>query len=263
MFLNYFQMNAHPFCEKPPIQWLLNDERFDQALARLKFFRQQGNLALITGQTGIGKSSLLRLFDQSLPQNRYRPVYLHLTHINPTSFLRLIVTELGESPKRGKEQLFLQVIDRVKKNESKTILIIDEAHLLPSQALTDLRLLVSSGIDTDQCLKIILSAQESISSLLKRSIHADFVNRICVGYRLPALSKSQTEAYIDHRLRCVDASDKLFETEAKSIIHDYSGGVPRMINNVATACMINAASKNLQKIDQDMVNETMSEFRLP
>jgi general secretion pathway protein A len=62
MFLNHFALTAHPFAEKPPIDWLLRDERTEQALARLKFFEQQGAIALIIGQTGLGKSSLLRLF---------------------------------------------------------------------------------------------------------------------------------------------------------------------------------------------------------
>ncbi len=263
MFLNHFSMTGHPFAEKPPTDWLLTDDRFNQALARLQFFQQQGNLALIIGQTGIGKSSLIRLFTQTIPQNQYRPIYIHLTNISPSAFLRLIVTQLGESPKLGKDRLFLQITERVQKNETQTVLIVDEAHLIPSQALTDLRLLVSSGIEKDLPLKIVLSGQDSLSSLLKRSIHADLVHRFCVRYRIPPLTKSQSTAYIDHRLSCVDASGKIFDSEAKSLIHDYSGGIPRQINNIATACLINAASKGSQKIDENLVNETMNEFRLP
>jgi general secretion pathway protein A len=256
-------MTGHPFTEKPPTDWLLSDDRFNQALARLQFFQNQGNLALIIGQTGIGKSSLIRLFIQNMPQNQYRAVYIHLTNIGSGAFLRLIVTQLGESPKLGKDRLFLQIAERVQKNETQTVLIVDEAHLIPSQALTDLRLLVSSGIDRDLPLKIVLCGQESLGSLLKRSIHADLVHRFCVRYHIPPLRKSQTTAYIDHRLRCVDASEKIFDSEAKSLIHDYSGGVPRQINNIATACLIHAASKDLQIIGEDLVNETMNEFKLP
>jgi general secretion pathway protein A len=263
MFLTHFKMSDHPFSEKPPIDWLLADNRFDQAMARLKFFQQQGNIALIIGQTGIGKSSLLRLFQQQMPQNLYHPIYLHLTNISPSSFLRLIVTELGESPKFGKDRLFLQIIERIRKNEIDTVLIIDEAHLIASQALTDLRLLVSSGIDTNLPLKIVLSGQEALGSVLKRSDHADLVHRICVRCHLNPLTKSQTTAYIDNRLRCSDSSEKIFEAQAKDIIHDYSGGVPRQINNIATACLINASTKNRQTVDETLVNETMTEFYLP
>jgi general secretion pathway protein A len=87
MFLSHFGLNAHPFTENPPTEWILRDPRIEQALARLKFFQEQGSMALILGQTGIGKSTLLRLFIHSLPQNRYYPLYLHLTPLNANASL--------------------------------------------------------------------------------------------------------------------------------------------------------------------------------
>jgi len=85
MFLNHFSLSAHPFAENPPITWLLHDPRVEQALARLKFFYEQATIALILGQTGIGKSSLLRLFNRA-PSKSLSPGYLHLTPLNPTAF---------------------------------------------------------------------------------------------------------------------------------------------------------------------------------
>lgn len=65
------------------------------------------------------------------------------------------------------------------------------------------------------------------------------------------------------QMRAAGASQKIFETEAKTLIHDYSSGVPRRINNIATACLIQAASKNVQKIPEALVNDTAPEFHLP
>jgi general secretion pathway protein A len=260
MFFTHFNLSDHPFCENPPMESLLCDERFDRALARLKFFEQTGSLALIIGQTGAGKSTLLRFFKQNLPKNRRRPLYLHLTQISSNALLRMIVTRLGEAPRMGKDRLFLQLVDRVRKNEGETLLIIDEAHLLPSQALTDLRLLISSGLDPDLPLKIVLCGQEPLALLLKRSAHADLVGRICIRIRLDALSTAQTTAYIDHRIRAAGGSQKLFTAEAKQLIHDYSGGVCRHINNIATACLIHACDKNMQLVDETIVIESLNEF---
>lgn len=262
MFLNHFDLTAHPFAEKPPIDWLLRDERTDQALARLKFFEQQGAIALIIGQTGLGKSSLLRLFIQELPHNRYHPVYLHLTPLNANAFLRLIVTKLGEKPLMGKDRMLLQILDRININDKCTLFIIDEAHLIDPKILTDLRLLISS-IDQEVSLKIILCGQESLNQILKRSSYADLVQRITLQFVMQPLSQEKTDAYIDYRITKSGGATKIFEPEAKSLIHDYTGGVPRQINNVATACLINAAACSLKKITEPLVNETMAEFSLP
>ena len=262
MFLNHFALSAHPFAEKPPIEWLLRDESTEQALARLKFFQQQGAIALITGQTGLGKSSLLRLFIHQLPQNRFHPVYLHLTPLNANAFLRLIITKLGEKPLMGKDRMLLQILDRINLNDKCTLFIIDEAHLIDPKILTDLRLLISS-IDEEVSLKILLCGQESLNQILKRSSYADLVHRITLQFVMQPLSKEKTAAYIDYRITKAGGSTKIFEPEAKELIHDYTGGVPRQINNVATACLINAAARGLNKITEALVNEAMAEFHLP
>ncbi len=262
MFLNHFSLITHPFAENPPIEWLLRDPRIDQALARLKFFEEQGTIALIIGQTGLGKSSLLRLFIHELPQNRYNPVYLHLTALNANAFLRFIVTKLGEKPKMGKDRLLLQILERINQNDKCTLFIIDEAHLIDPKTLTDLRLLISC-LDEQISLKILLCGQQNLSQILKRSSHADLFHRITLQFIMRSLSKEKTSAYIDYRITKAGGPDKIFEPEAKNIIHDYTGGVPRQINNVATACLINAAARGLKKITEALVNETMTEFHLP
>ena len=262
MFLSHFALTDHPFAEKPPIDWLLRDERTQQALARLKFFEQQGAIALIIGQTGLGKSSLLRLFIDQLPHNRYHPVYLHLTPLNANAFLRLIVTKLGEKPLMGKDRMLMQILDRININDKCTLFIIDEAHLIDPKILTDLRLLISS-IDQKVSLKILLCGQESLNQILKRSSYADLVQRITLQFVMHPLSQEKTDAYIDYRISKAGGATKIFESEAKNLIHDYTGGVPRQINNVATACLINATAKSLKKITEPLVNETMAEFNLP
>lgn len=262
MFFNHFHMQDNPFAENPPAEWLLTDERFEQALARLDFFSAQGAFALIMGQTGVGKSTLLRLFTRTLLPNRFHRLYVHQTSINPGAFLRMIVVGLGESPRLGKDRLLLQITDKIQASEIDTLLVIDEAHLLAAQTLTDLRLLVNTGLEKRLPLKIILCGQEPIGDLLKRSAHADLVHRISVRVRLHSLSKAQTSAYMDHRLRCAGASDKLFDPEAKALIHDYAGGIPRQINNIATGCLIQAAANNAKTINDQIVNDTIADFQI-
>jgi len=262
MFLNHFSLNDHPFTEHPPTKWLMRDPRIDEALAGLQFFEQQGSIGLILGQTGIGKSSLLRLFIHDLPPNRYQPIYLHLTTLNANAFLRLIVTRLGEKPRMGKDRMLLQLLDRINQNEKSTLLIVDEAHLIDPKALTDLRVLISP-IGEKIPLKILLCGQENLRHILKRSSHADLLYRITLRLFLKPYPREQTALYIDNRITMAGGSPKIFEPEAKGLIHDYAAGVPRQINNISTACLLNAASQDIHKINDAMVNNVMAQFQLP
>jgi general secretion pathway protein A len=263
MFYRRFNMTQNPFIEQPPLHWLLKDERMDQGLARLDYFAREGLAALLIGMTGVGKSSLLRLFMQRLEQNRCPILYLHLANLAAPGLLRLIVAQLGEEPKLGKDRLFRQILQGVQKSDAPAILILDEAHLIAPDALTDLRLLLSSALDDAPKLKLLLCGQHPLQQLLSRQAHADLAARIAVRYRIEPLTQTQTQAYIDARMRNAGAPEKCFEPEAAQAIHEYAQGNPRQINNIATAALINADAQDKNLITETLVNHAMNEFRLP
>jgi len=262
MFAQAFHLNALPFEEHIEAERILDDERFTQALDRLRYFADHGLVALLTGPTGAGKSCLIKHFIHTLPAHRYQPLYLHISRVDAAAMLRMIVAALGEKPSLGRDRLFRQILERTREADRTTVLIVDDAHLLNEATLTDLRLLVSAPASAPPSLKVLLCGQPLLSKLLARASLADLLNRICVRCSLRPLSKDQTVAYIDRRLKAVGGSEQLFETAAKHLIHDHTGGIPRAINNLATTCLIHAASKQLKRIHEALVVEAAAELRL-
>jgi general secretion pathway protein A len=263
MFTTHFKMTTQPFLENTATPHILKDERFTEGLARLTYVATHGTLGLLTGPTGVGKTSLIKLFLHSLSGNRFQPVYVYLTHVGGNGLLKMIVSALGETPKHGKDRLLLQILHKAQQREPTTLLVLDQAHLIEPDCLTDLRLLVSSISEDRPPLKMVLSGQESLRDQLKRSCHAAFVHRINVRYHMAPMSPQQTAAYIDHHMTAAGANTKIFEPEAKALIHDYAGGLARQVNNIATACLLNAAAANLPKISEPLVNQTTAELHLP
>ena len=158
--------------------------------------------------------------------NYYRPAYLHITNIRSSSLLKLIVSQMGEIPRNTKERLFSQIIDKVHHTDAITVVIVDEAHLLSPEALIDLRLLVSSAVDERPPLKIILSGQADLRKHLGQSCLRDLADRISVKSHLSPLSNAQTHAYLDHHLNSVGANEKIFDSQVKSMIHEFTNGIP-------------------------------------
>jgi len=261
MFTIHFKMTTLPFCERISAQHIIQDERMAQGLARLHYMIHQGTIALIYGQTGVGKSTLIKLLLNNLAKNQYHHASIHFTHLKASSLFTLIVHELGETPKHTKERLFLQIRGKIRKSNLPIILIIDEAHLLDNDSITDLRLLVSSPLEDSHTLRLILCGQEGIKRKLKRQSHIDFFQRVCVLYHLNPLTKTQTSSYIDLHMKSAEASEKIFTQEVKDMIHEYSNGIPRQINNIATGCLINACAQNLQQVNLEILNQTVAELQ--
>lgn len=262
MYLDHFQLKSQPFCEHTVVSSLWIDQRMEQALARLMFLVQSASLGLVTGPSGVGKSALLKCFLSRLPQ-RCEAVYCHLTHLPSAGLLKALVSQLGDVPRRGKDRLFEQLYQAAKRSEGTLLLIIDEAHLLDGDALTDLRLLVSSAVDTAPPLKILLVGQHSLRAVLKRSQHADLLNRINVQYQLRPLAKEETSRYIDIQMKRAGGPEDVFDASVKELIHDFTGGIPRQINNLATTCLLQATADNVMRIDEKLFHQAAAEFQLP
>ena len=261
MFAKHFHFHSQPFAEHTSAERLWADERLTQALARLRYLTAAGTLGLVTGASGVGKSALLKRFRHELRTPGAQACYLHLTQLSSHELLRLLVRSLGETPLWSKEQLLAQVRDHAAASDGPLLVLLDEAHLLKAETLTDLRLLVSSALDDQPPLKLVLAGQPPLVDLLRR--HRDVLDRISVRYHLHPLSKPQTAAYLDFHVRAAGGTEPLFEPPVQDLIHDYTGGVPRQINNLATACLLQAAIRQAARVDEPLFQQTLSEFHLP
>jgi general secretion pathway protein A len=262
MYLEHFGLRSQPFSEHAAVRALWRDGRMEEGLARLAYLVEHGELGLMTGPSGVGKSVLLKHFLHGLNAQQCETVYCHLTQLSSSGLLKLIVAQLGEVPRMGKDRLYQQILQRAQQAEGTLLLVFDEAQLLTGDALTDLRLLISSALDVGPPLKILLSGQESLRATLKRAQHADLLNRVSVRFQLRALTKDQTSRYLDFQVSQAGGDPKLFDDSVKALIHDFTGGVPRQINNLATACLLQAAARKLARIDDDVFRQAAGEFQM-
>jgi general secretion pathway protein A len=263
MYLEHLQLKTQPFAEHAAVGALWQDQRMDEGLARLEYLLQCGQLGLVTGPSGVGKSALLKRFLHGLLPQRCQALYCHLSHLPPAGLLKRVVTQLGETPRRGKERVYEQILERASRAEGTLLLIFDEAHLLDGDALTDLRLLISSALDVRPPLKLLLVGQEPLRALLRRAQHADLVNRISIRYQLRPLSREQTCHYIDFQLTQAGGDPRLIDDSVKTAIHDFANGLPRQINNLATACLLQATARKVRRVDDELFQQVLSEFQLP
>jgi len=97
------------------------------------------------------------------------------------------------------------------------------------------------AIYTDQykLLQIVLLGQPELRKILARPKLRQLQQRITVRYHLDALSSSETENYVFHRLHVagVDSRD-MFSSWALRRIHSYSGGLPRLNNVVCDRALL-------------------------
>jgi general secretion pathway protein A len=262
MYLTHFKMKHQPFQVYPPIDGILTHNSFNQGKARLDYFiSQMSELALIIADEGMGKSTLCRYFLHHIKQQTCYSVYLSFTRLSSLSFLRLLVTHLGETATQQKDNLLQQITKKLASINTTAIIIIDDAHLLTDETLLDLRLLL--GLNQEkQLLKFIFISNSSMKKRLKESQHSSLAGRCSLLCNLPIFSEELTREYIDFQIKYSGASKAIFDSSIKNEIHQYTHGSPRLINHLATHCLISAAIKKAHIIDQSIFRQALQECPL-
>jgi general secretion pathway protein A len=139
------------------------------------------------------------------------------------------------------------------------VLIIDEAQNLHSNVLEQIRLLTNLETAQEKLLQIILLGQPELLTLLNGKSLKQLSQRITARFHLEPLSKSETYAYIRHRLLIAGRRDPIFTRRAMSLVYRLSRGVPRVINIICDRALLGAYASNKQVIGAAIVRKASRE----
>jgi len=139
------------------------------------------------------------------------------------------------------------------------VLVIDEAQNLGVGGLEELRVLSNVNAGKDLLLQTILIGQPELRALLQLQTLRQFAQRIAMDYHLDALQREETSAYIRHRLSVAGGSGDLFASDTFDLIHESTGGVPRLINIVCDTALVYGFADQVKSIDAQIVRAVVSD----
>ena len=265
MFEEFFGLTAKPFGKTPDPSFLYESDQHREALARLEYAVEEKELALLVGDIGSGKTTLSRALIDRIGDTR--PVVLLINpRLTPAQLLRAIAHGLGIEPPRFRNDLLDQLHSKLfelYEQKREPVLIIYEAQLIPSKATFDeIRLLTNFQLDDQNLLSVVLVGQPELEERLERAAYAPLRQRIGMRYSLGPLSLAETISYIEHRLRVAGGARNPFDRNAMEQIHALSGGIPRLINTLATTALLDAFGEDAETIDPSRVDAAAREHRI-
>ena len=265
MYTSFFGLNEKPFSITPDPRYLFMSERHTEALAHLIYgVRESGGFIQLTGEVGTGKTTLVRSLLQQIPDNADVAVILN-PQISRNEFLSAICEELGvplPHSSNNIKTLTNALNEYLLENHSRgkrTIVLVDEAQNLRIDVLEQVRLLTNLETTKQKLLQIILIGQPELREILSRNDMRQLAQRITGRYHLEPLSRDETAAYIDHRLKVAGAVGQIFSKAAKQELYRLSQGVPRMINVIADRAMLGAFTQETREITPALLNQAAAE----
>src|SRR6202008_3723349 len=171
----------------------------------------------------------------------------------PIEFLQAVLVQFGFSPFKMRKAELLATLNQflVEQYASgrKVVLIVDGAQNLSNKVLEEIRLL--SGVETtkEKVLRIILAGQPELNDKLNSAMLIQLAQRIRLRFHLTALSKTDTAAYIQHRLEVAGSQGRqIFDADVFPLVFRYTGGIPRLVNTLCDTSMMAAFAQ-----DRDVV----------
>lgn len=268
-YLEYFGLNEKPFGMTPDPAFYYESKYHKEALDSLRFFlSQKEGFALICGDVGSGKTTLSRIFLDSLDRKSYNSALILNPIMDEMEFIREVLKELNApfEPHTKKElydTLRTFLIDEYTKGRE-TVLVIDEAQLISNELLDLIRLISNIETDKQKLLHTIFFAQLEFLDRLKDDRLRHLSQRITVTCYIKPLSFEEAKSYIHYRLIKAGMKGTMDVNErALRLIHHASKGYPRLINYICDRCLLLAYARSQNGIDGNIVSRVLMDDNIP
>ncbi|MCG7944502.1 MAG: AAA family ATPase [Candidatus Thiodiazotropha taylori] len=267
MFQDYFGIAEDPFAITPDPKYLFLSERHRNGFAHLLYgVTQGGGFVQLTGEVGTGKTLLCRKLLAQLPR-AVDVAFVFNPRLSPLELVATICDELRVLYPLGCSSI-KEIVDFLNAylleshaQGRRTVVIIDEAQNLSFESLEQIRLLTNLETSSEKLLQIILVGQPELRSLLNRPELRQLAQRVTARYHLTPLSRSETRAYILHRLKVAGLERPLFTDGAIRRVYKLSGGIPRLINILCSRGMLAAYGKRKGQVSRGMLSQVARELR--
>jgi general secretion pathway protein A len=245
----------NPFSPELPGEALLATPRIDHFAWRIEQLVQEGGFALITGDSGTGKSVALRIVAGRL--STLRDVSVGVIQ-RPQSRVPDFYRELGDifsvklaSHNRwgGFRALRERWKTHVASSRIKLVLLIDEAQEMNPDVLGELRILSSADFDATSLLTVILSGDSRLLELLGQEDLFPLKSRIRKRLITEPAPREESLELLQHALtKAGNAS--LMTSELMETLADHSAGDYRSLMIMGAELLAYGMAHELAQLDE-------------
>jgi general secretion pathway protein A len=261
--LRHYGFRQHPFGRSVAKDAIFAHRGFAEALSRLRYSVELEAMAALVADSGCGKSLLLGSLAEELQQQGIHVHYFAHATVGPFSFINVLARKIGLGPCRSRGETANAIAQHLLASERRHLLVMDEAHELPDATLEDVRLLTIADFDRKSPFLLLLAGHACLDDRLAEPTNYALDQRITTVARLSPLALDETTDYVKKRLAAAGGGDRpVFDEPALEAVFDAAAGVPRRINNIATAALIVAAARGRRLVGaQDVTDAKLDRGR--
>ncbi|MDL1970475.1 MAG: AAA family ATPase [Candidatus Desulfofervidaceae bacterium] len=270
MYKSFYGLKENPFKLSPDINYFFIPSRVKSILRLLHYGLEQNvGFMMITGEVGVGKTSLVRYFLANLSSQVERAYLLNPAFTKVEDLLQFFLLDLKVitevEPTATKVSLLQKMHNYLLSQYEqgrKVLFIIDDAQAAPDFILEELRLLSNFETNTDKLVQMLLVGQPELKEKVESPSLRQLSQRIAIKVQMEALNREETDNYLQYRLLKAGGQSNFFNKKAVKLIHKKSKGLPRLINLIAERALIAGYLYSKPEIGKKEVKMAVKELGL-
>ena len=253
--LSLWGLKWNPFSPELPSEGLLVTPKIESFAWRVEQLVQEGGFAMISGESGTGKSVALRIVAERLASVRDVVVgALERPQSKNADFYR----ELGDifsvklSPSNrwgGFKALREKWKTHLASSRIKPVLLVDEAQEMAPEVLNELRLLSSADFDATSLLTIVLSGDGRLLDLLRHQDLIPLKTRIRTRLNTEAATRDELLELLTHALAKA-GNTTLMSDELMDVLVDHSAGNYRSLMSMSAELLAYGSAHEVSQLDE-------------
>ena len=264
IYTSHFGLTERPFSLVPDPGFLYWSAVHKRAFTMLEYgIMTRAPITLITGEVGAGKTTLLHHLLKSVGED-VRVGLVSNAHGDRGELLRWVLLALAQPA--GPQETYVDLFGRFQAfliseyaAGRRVILIFDEAQNLSRESLEELRMFTNINSNKDELLQLLLVGQPELRDIVRRADMTQFAQRVSAAFHLSAMDGPTVRGYIRHRLMVAGAVNDIFSPAAADMVHDHTGGVPRLVNQLCDLAMVYAFTKNHKRVVRLTVQQVLED----
>jgi type II secretory pathway predicted ATPase ExeA len=264
MYLQHFGLKYDPLGKM--IRETVVSSQYTELKTRLDGLIETKGIGLITGEAGVGKTTALRQWCNSLNPLTHTVIYQSDNHFRAFDIYSQLADSLGlEKYHRYCKlwRLLKQELLTLQDSKQMTpIWILDEAHQLPMNFLAELPSFLNFSFDTRELLIIILVGLPKLHGILQRTAYATLTSRLCFHFDWKALENFELfSSFIMRAFEHAGKHDVIISQSGLKLIHMSSKGRLRYAHRLITRCLQLGAEAKLNHIADEIIQSAIGELK--